>query len=75
MEKTLRLDKGQIEVVDDEMAGVLRNKTPAERISIGFNIWLSARDMLITHLGKLHPDWNKNMIMKEVAKRLSHGSL
>lgn len=75
MGKTLRLDKGQIEVVDDEMARVLSSKTPAERISVGFNIWFSARDMLITHIGKLHPDWDKNILMKEVAKRLSHGTL
>mgnify|MGYP003416368647 FL=1 len=33
----MRLDKGQIEVVDDAMAEVLRHKTPAERIHIGFN--------------------------------------
>lgn len=42
MPKTLRLDKGQIEVVDDAMAEVLRRKTPAERISIGFGLWTAA---------------------------------
>jgi hypothetical protein len=42
----MRLDKGQIEVVDDVMAGILRNKTPAERIHIGFEMWLSAQKML-----------------------------
>ena len=33
----MRLDAGQIEVVDDIMAEVLRHKTPAERLRIGFN--------------------------------------
>lgn len=31
----MRLDEGQIEVVDDATAEVLRRKTPAERIRIG----------------------------------------
>lgn len=43
MKNNLRLDAGQIEVVDNVMAEVLRRKTRAERIRIGFNIWISAR--------------------------------
>ena len=71
----LRLDPGQIEVVDDAMAEILRRKTPAERIRIGFALWTSARDMLLTHLEKTHPDWDKSRIEKEVARRLSHGAV
>jgi hypothetical protein len=70
---TLRLDQGQIEAVDDTMAEILRRKTPAERIRIGFTLWTSARDMLMTHLEKTHPDWDNGRIEKEVARRLSHG--
>lgn len=73
MENNLRLDKGQIEVVDDAMAEVLKRKTPAERIGIGFNIWISARDMLNTYLKKSHPEWNEEVIRREVVRRLSHG--
>ncbi len=72
---TLRLDPGQIEVVDDTMAEILRHKTPAERIRIGFTMWTSARNMLITHLKKTHPEWNNDRVEKEVAKRLSHGAI
>jgi hypothetical protein len=68
---TLRLDPIQIEVVDDAMAEVLRRKTPAERIRIGFALWTSARDMLSSHLKKTHPEWSIEMIKKEVARRLS----
>ena len=71
----LRLDPGQIEVVDDAMAEILRRKTPAERIRIGFALWTSARDMLMTHLKKTHPDWNDERVAKEVARRLSHGAV
>jgi hypothetical protein len=72
MVSKIRLDNGQIEVLDDAMACVLREKTPAERISIGFNMWISARDMLMTHLRKLNPEWDDTLIEKEVARRLSH---
>lgn len=73
MEKLLRLDEGQIEVVDDVMAEVLRNKTPAERIRIGFNIWTSARNMLFVHLKQTYPEWNDDKLNREIAGRLSHG--
>ncbi|MFI5305526.1 MAG: hypothetical protein ACHQYP_12130 [Nitrospiria bacterium] len=71
----MRLDRGQIETVDDVMAEVLRHKTPAERIQIGFNIWLSAQKMLMAHLKSIHPDWDTIQIQTEVARRLSHGAL
>ena len=72
---TLRLDQGQIEMVDDTMAEILRHKTPAERIRIGFTMWTSARNMLMTHLKKTHPEWNNDRVEKEVARRLSHGAI
>jgi hypothetical protein len=72
---TLRLDPGQIEVVDDTMAEILRRKTPAERIRIGFTLWTSACNMLMTHLKKTHPEWDNDRVKKVVAKRLSHGAI
>lgn len=71
--ETLRLDHGQIEVVDDTIAEVLRRKTPSERIKIGFDLWTSARGMLMAHLKSSHSEWSIEMIKKEVARRLSHG--
>jgi hypothetical protein len=71
----MRLDRGQIEVVDDEVAEVLRLKTPAERIKIGFDMWLSARNMLTAHLKRTHPDWKTEEVHREVARRLSRGSV
>ena len=75
MEKTLRLDQGQIEVVDDVVAEILSQKTPAERIRIGFGLWISARNMLMTHLKKTHPEWDNSKLSQEVARRLSHGAV
>lgn len=71
----MRLDPGQIEMVDDDMAEVLRRKLPAERIRIGFDIWTSAHDMLVTHIGKTHPAWDRKQVEQEVARRLLHGAL
>ena len=71
----MRLDRGQIEMVDDVMAEVLRRKTPAERIMIGFNFWTSTRNALISHLKTEHPDWDKKKVLQEVARRLSHGAV
>jgi hypothetical protein len=75
MDSKARLDRGQIEILDDAMARVLSRKTPAERISIGFNMWISARNMLMTHLRKSHPEWDDKLLEKEVARRLSHGTV
>ena len=71
----IRLDRGQIEVVDDFMADIFRAKTAAERIRIGFGLWTSTRNMLLVHLRKTHPDWNDERIKQEVARRLSHGAI
>lgn len=75
LENKLRLDDGQIEIVDDAVAEILRCKTPAERIKIGFNLWDSAHNMLTTHLKRMHPEWNSARINQEVARRLSHGAV
>jgi len=72
-EKTLRLDRGQIEVIDDVVAEILRRKTPAERIQIACDLWASVYRMLTTHLRKTHPEWDYKKVEQEVARRLSHG--
>ena len=72
---TMRLDHGQIEVMDETMAAVLREKTPAERLRIGFGLWTSAQNMLQTHLAAQHPDWDAARVSREVARRLSHGTV
>lgn len=68
-------DPRRIEVLDEAMAEVLRRKTPAERIGIGFALWTSAQRMLRTHLASSHPEWDEARIGREVARRLSHGAV
>ena len=68
-------DMQRIEVLDDVMAEVLRRKTPAERLAIGFGLWRSARTLLRGQLASLHPEWDAPQVDREVARRLSHGAV
>jgi hypothetical protein len=71
----MRLDPRQIEAPDELMAEVLRRKSPQERLRIGFNMWVSARNMLMTHIRHSHPDWSLAAVEHEVARRMSHGTV
>ena len=73
-EKRLSVELSQIEVVDDTMCEVLRQKTSLERLKIAFGLWSSARKQLFTYIRSLHPDWDEKRINKEVVKRISHGA-
>jgi hypothetical protein len=66
---------GVIEVMDDEMARVIRSKTGAERLRIANDMYASARRMLLSHLRAEHPDWDERRIQQEAARRLSHGAV
>jgi hypothetical protein len=70
-----RLDPRRIEVLDGDMARVLRAKTGAERLAIASAMFASARRMLISHLSDQHPDWSEDDILRETARRLSHGAV
>ena len=69
----MSIDKRNLEIIDNVMAQVLREKTPQQRLAIAFGMWNSAKIQLTNHLRSQHSDWNKKMIQKEVARRLSHG--
>jgi hypothetical protein len=71
----VRLDRGQIEVIDPQVADVLRQKTPAERLAIAFGIWESVRTMLLCQLAEMHPEWSSAQVEREVVRRMSHGAV
>ena len=72
---TGRLDPRQVEVLDETVAEVLRQKEPAERLRIGFSLWTSAHDMLMTYIRHTHPDWDQIAVEREVARRFLHGTV
>ena len=68
-------DPRRIEVVDPDMAEILRAKTGAERFQIACRMFDDARRMLTHHLGAEHPDWDEEQVQREVARRISYGNL
>lgn len=69
----MRISERNIEIIDDTMARVLREKTPQQRLAIAFGLWASAKKQLTNYLRSEHPDWDDMMVQREVVKRLSHG--
>lgn len=70
-----RLDRGQIEVVDDAIAQVLRLKSGPERLAMADKLFGFVRSMLLNRLRADHPDWDEKRIREETAHRLSHGAI
>ena len=70
----MRLDPGQIEMLDREMVEVLRSKSSAERLAIANGMWRSARRLISNTLKMEHPEWDDDQVATETARRLSHGT-
>ena len=68
-----RLDAGQIEVVDDDIAAVLRAKTPAERVAMIFAANRTMRLVVEGSIRTRHPDWNDDRVAQEVVRRMTRG--
>ena len=65
----------RIEVMDDDMARVLRTKTGAERLKIASDMFSSARKMIASLLASEHPDWTEEQVQRETSRRISHGAV
>lgn len=70
-----RLDEGQIEVVDDAVAELLRRKTPAERVEMIFAANRTMRLLIEGGLRTRHSDWDGAHISAEVARRMLRGAV
>ena len=64
----------RFEVVDAEMAALLRRKSPQERLEIADGLWRHARELLDAHFGAEHPEWDAAERQREVARRMADGS-
>jgi hypothetical protein len=63
-----------IEVVDDVMAAVLRDKSSAERLEIAYGMWRFARDTIRRAVAAQHPRWLDEEVKREATRRLVHGA-
>ena len=68
------MELSRIEVIDDVMCDILKNKTSFERLMIAFGLWRSAKTQLFNYLHSLHPEWDEEKIRLEVVRRISHGT-
>lgn len=68
-----RLDAGQIEVVDDAVAEVLRRHTLIERVAMVLAANRTMRLIIEGRLRTRHPDWEDRQLAAEVARRMSRG--
>ena len=69
-----RLDPGQIEVVEEAVAAILRQKTIAERIALTAAAHRTARALLTAQVRSQHADWSDDAVAREVARRLTRGT-
>ncbi len=65
----------RFEVMDDDMARVLREKTGAERLQIASDMFSSVRRMMASHLRTEHSEWTEEEVQREVSRRISHGAV
>lgn len=63
----------QFEIIDDQMADIMRQKTEIERLDIAARLWQSAREIVQGALKTDHPDWSEERVDREIAHRMSHG--
>ncbi len=59
--------------ISPEMAAVYRQKTPEERLQIGFGMWRAARKLVEAGIRRQHPEWSDDQVNGEIAYRMSHG--
>lgn len=71
----MRLDRGQIEVMDEAMVEVYRRKTPAQRLAVAFGLWSATRQFLLNVVRDQHPNWGDQRVRREVARRMSGGAI
>ena len=69
-----RLDKGQIEVVDDAVAAIIKTKSGPERLSMVWDAWVFFEKRITAHLKSMHPEWSEEQIQKESVRRVAYGT-
>jgi hypothetical protein len=63
-------DYSRIEVVDHDVAAILRTKTVAERVLMIDDANKCARQLIAGHLKTRFPEWSDDQIQEEVARRM-----
>ena len=72
--KGLRLDRGQIEVIDDKIAEIMKTKSGQERLNMVWDAWTFFEKTIRAYLKNRHLEWTEEQIQKEIVRRVTHGS-
>ncbi len=72
--KKLRLDRGQIEVIDDKIAEIIKTKSGPDRLKMVWDAWAFFEKRIRVYLKNIHPEWTEEQIRKEIVKRVTHGT-
>jgi hypothetical protein len=60
-----------IEVIDDDMAAVLRQKTGAQRLAIVDALYDAAWRLIECNVQTRHPEWSDQQVRRAVAQRIA----
>ena len=71
---THAMQPSRIEVVDPDLAEVLRAKTAAERVEMISAANRTARILAAAGVRYQHPDWNEERVQAEVIRRVCGGT-
>jgi hypothetical protein len=63
-----------IEVIDDQLAEVLRTKTPEQRVEMIAAANRTARVLAAAGVRHQHPDWDEARVQAEVIRRVTGGT-
>jgi hypothetical protein len=63
------------DVLSDQMAAILRTKTPTERLAMALNTWTFLRNQIRRAARAQHPEWSEAELDRHVARRMSHGAV
>jgi hypothetical protein len=69
------LNPARYEIIDDQMAEVLREMTVQQRLAVANRMWVSANNAIGHILRSEHPDWTHEQVQRETARRMLHGAL
>lgn len=70
----LPIEYRRIEVVDPQMAEILRGKTVAQRLAIVQSAHVAAQHLVAMGIKLQHPDWSEGEVSREVARRMLNGA-
>jgi len=59
-----------VEIIDPMVVEILRQKSPAERLSQAFGMWDFAISVLNSAIRRDHPEWTPSQIQREIRRRI-----